>query len=86
MIREDYLINIWPENSEILYDTFDVAFFWSCKYEVQGWRQLTNPHELPVISLPLQAFTFCFQSLHENIAWFALHVSQPHSDDQTICG
>lgn len=54
---------------------------------MQQWRQLATKYfrrTLP--SLPLQAFTFGFQSLHENIAWSALHVSRPHSDDQTICG
>lgn len=50
------------------------------------WIFQAGPHKLPVIWLPLQAFTYCFRSHHENIAWFALHVSQPHSDDQTVCG
>lgn len=34
----------------------------------------------------LSVITVCFRSLHENIAWFALHVSRPYSDDQTLCG
>lgn len=70
----------WKQ-SQLLFDVYGevVGITHAGMEPTDHWIFQAVPHNLSVI-------TVCFRSLHENIAWFALHVSRPHADDQTLCG